>query len=43
LLSGSIAEDVVNHCDCLMWTYSLKGKEKEAKDEFQYEEDFSAY
>jgi hypothetical protein len=24
LLSGSIAEYVVNHCDCLMWTYSLK-------------------
>jgi nucleotide-binding universal stress UspA family protein len=24
LLSGSVAEDVVNHTECPIWTYSLK-------------------
>lgn len=26
VLSGSIAEDVVNHVECPIWTYKLKGK-----------------
>jgi hypothetical protein len=43
LLTGSVAEDVVNHVDCLMWTWSLKGEKKQSKKEFTYEEDFSAY
>jgi nucleotide-binding universal stress UspA family protein len=24
VLAGSIAEDVVNHVDCPIWTYALK-------------------
>jgi hypothetical protein len=43
LLTGSVAEDVVNHVDCLIWTCSLKGSEKQSKKEFTYEEDFSTY
>lgn len=42
LLTGSIAEDVVNHSNCLMWTCSLKGFKKHSN-VYQYEEDISAY
>ena len=24
LMSGSVAEDIVNHVDCPIWTYSIK-------------------
>jgi nucleotide-binding universal stress UspA family protein len=43
LLTGSIAEDVVNHVDCPIWTYSLKAIKKDSKKEWVYEEDFSTY
>jgi nucleotide-binding universal stress UspA family protein len=43
LLTGSVTEDVVNHVDCLMWTWSLKGESKETSKAFTYEEDFSSY
>jgi len=43
LLTGSIAEDVVNHINCLMWTCSLKGIKQQSEKAFVYEEDFSAY
>lgn len=44
LITGSIAEDVVNHINCPIWTYSLKSKQKlqSSWEGGHYEEDTSA-
>lgn len=43
LLTGSIAEDVVNHVDCPIWTCSLKELKRKPQKETVYEKDFSAH
>jgi nucleotide-binding universal stress UspA family protein len=43
LLTGSIAEDVVNHVSCPIWTCSLKGLKKESQKENVYEKNSSAH
>lgn len=35
LLNGSVAEDIVNHADSLIWTYTLKDNDQEASLESQ--------
>lgn len=36
LLNGSVAEDIVNHADSLIWTYTLKEKDQQPETESQY-------